>query len=73
MIRCGRSAEDVSKAVAAFFWETQEGLVVWLQSQLAAQTHPCERTVIEGKLEILQEFSARQRQTGKNRLQLALL
>jgi hypothetical protein len=38
-----------------------------------ARTHPFERAVIEVELEVLKEFSARHRQTGKNRLQLALL
>jgi predicted GIY-YIG superfamily endonuclease len=73
MIHCGHSAKDVAKAVAAFFWEAQDGLVLWLQSQFTARTHPFECTVIAGELELLKEFSARHREAGKNRLQLALL
>jgi predicted GIY-YIG superfamily endonuclease len=73
MIRCGNSAKEVAQAVAAFFWEAPDGLVLWLQSQFAARTHPFERAVIAGELELLKEFSARHRQRGKNRLQLALV
>ncbi len=73
MIRCGHSAKEVARAVAAFFWEAPDGLAQWLQSQFTARTHPFERGVIAGELEHLNEFSARHRQRGKNRLQLALL
>jgi len=73
IIHCGNSAKEVARAVAAFFLEASDGLVLWLQLQFAARTHPFERTVIEGELELLKEFSARHRTTGKNRLQLALL
>jgi predicted GIY-YIG superfamily endonuclease len=73
MIHCGNSAKEVAQAVAAFFWEAPEGLVLWLQSQLAARTHSFERAVIAAELEILKEFSTQLQQTAKNRLQLALL
>jgi predicted GIY-YIG superfamily endonuclease len=73
MVHCGNSTKEVAQAVAAFFWEAPEGLVPWLQSHFAARTHPFERTVIAGELEVLKEFSVRHRPTGKNRLQLALL
>jgi predicted GIY-YIG superfamily endonuclease len=73
MIHCGNSAKEVAKAVAAFFWEAPGGLVLWLQSQFTARTHPFECTVIAAELELLKEFSARHRKAGKNRLQLALL
>jgi predicted GIY-YIG superfamily endonuclease len=73
MIHCGHSAKEVARALAAFFWEAPDGLVPWLESQFTARTHPFERSVITGELEILKEFSVRHRQTGKNRLQLALL
>jgi predicted GIY-YIG superfamily endonuclease len=72
-IHCGKSANEIGKAVAVFFWEEKEDLVLWLQSQFADRTHPFERTVIAGELEFLKEFSTRHRQTGKNRMQLALL
>jgi hypothetical protein len=72
-IHCGNSAKEVAQAVAAFFWEAPEGLVLWLQSQFAARIHPFERAVIEGELELLKEFSSRHRQTGNSPLQLALL
>jgi len=72
-IRCGHSAQDVSQAVAAFFWDARDDLVLWLESQCTARTHPFERTVIAEGLELLKEFSSRHRQKGKNRLQLALL
>ena len=73
MIHCGNSAKEVARAVAAFFWEAQDGLAPWLESQFTARTHPFERAVIAGELELLKEFSARHRQRGRNRLQLALL
>ena len=73
MIQCGQSTNEVAGALAAFFWDASAGLVPWLQSQFAARTHLFERTVIAGELETLKEFSARHKQSGKNRLQLALL
>jgi predicted GIY-YIG superfamily endonuclease len=73
MIHCGASAKEVAGALAAFFWEAPDGFLPWLESQFAARTHPFERSVIEGELETLKEFSARHSLTGKNRLQLALL
>ena len=73
MIRCGHSAEDVSKALAAFFWDARDALVLWLQSQFASRTHPFESAVIAEGLELLNQFSARHRRKGKNRRQLALL
>lgn len=72
-IHFGNSAREVAKALAAFIWEAQDGLVLWLQSQFTARTHPFERTVIERELELLNEFSERHRQKGKNQRQLALL
>jgi predicted GIY-YIG superfamily endonuclease len=72
-IRCGHSAQDVSEVVAAFFWDARDDLVLWLQSQFAARTHPFELAVIAEGLELLNEFSARHRQKGKNQRQLALL
>jgi predicted GIY-YIG superfamily endonuclease len=73
VIYCGNAAKEVAGVLAAFFWEASDGLEAWLQSEFAARTHPFERTVIAGELEILNEFSTRQKRTGKNRLQLALL
>ena len=73
LIHCGHSVKEVAGAVAGFFWEAPDGLASWLQSQLSARTHPFERSVIAGELEVLKEFSARHRHTRKNRLQLALL
>jgi len=73
MVHCGNSAKEVAGALAAFFWERPDGLVPWLESQFAARTHLFERGAIEGELELLREFSGRQKQTGQIRLQLALL
>ena len=73
MIHCGNSAKEAAKALAAFFWEDPDDLVRWLQPQFTARTHAFERSVIEGELEILKEFSTRLQQTAENRLQLALL
>jgi len=73
MIHCGSLAKKVAVALAEFFWEATNGFVLWLESEFAARTLPFERSVIEGELEILKEFAARRKQTGKHRLQLALL
>jgi len=72
-IRCGRSAEEAAGVLAAFFWGRPEGFAPWLASRVGTRTHPFERGLVAGDLETLQEFSARQEQAGKNRLQLALL
>lgn len=73
VIRCGHAAKEVAAALAAFFWETPDGLVPWLESRFTARTHPFERTVIAAELETLKEFSAWYQQTGKDRAQLAFL
>jgi len=73
MIRCGNSAKKVAVALTDFFWEASNGFLPWLESEFTARTHPFERAVIVRELEVLKEFSARYRQMGKNRLQLALL
>jgi predicted GIY-YIG superfamily endonuclease len=72
-IRCGGAAEEVGMAVAAFFWQSQDGLLHWLQRRLAERTHPFERSVIAGELELLRQFAARHGLARKSRRQLPLL
>jgi predicted GIY-YIG superfamily endonuclease len=72
-IQCGHSAAEVAGVLAAFFWGRPEGLAPWFAARVGTRAHPFERAVVEGDLKILQDFSARQGPSGKNRRQLALL
>jgi len=72
-IQCGGAAGEVAGVLAAFFWDGAEGFTLWLERQGGAPRHAFERGVMEGELENLKEFSARQKQRGKSRGQLALL
>ena len=73
VIDCRRSAQEVAAALDAFFWQSSDEFVLWLGSRFAERTHPFERAVIETQLEILKEFSGKQKQTMQNGRQLALI
>lgn len=73
MIQCGVLAGEAAGALAALFWQAGDGFGVWLGSKLTGRTHPFERAVIEGELEAVKEFGAREEKKGGKRLQLALL
>src|ERR1035437_4854670 len=73
MIECGQSVQEVAAALAAFFWQSSDEFLFWLGSRFSERTHPFERAVIESELEILREFSGKQKQAVRNVSQLALL
>jgi hypothetical protein len=73
MIECGQSVQEVAAALAALFWQSSDEFLFWLGSRFSERTHPFERAVIESELEILREFSAKQKQAVRNVSQLALL
>jgi len=72
-IECGHDAEEIAGALAAFFWDAPDSLVTWLESKFAGRMRAFERNAIEGELEILREFSAKQKRKAKDRFQLALM
>jgi predicted GIY-YIG superfamily endonuclease len=73
MIHCGNSADEMAGVLGTYLWESADGFGLWLETRLAARTHPFERAVIAEDLEVLKEFATRQKRMGKNRRQLALL
>jgi hypothetical protein len=72
-IDCRESAQEVGAELEKFFWQSPDVFPLWLGAKFAGRTHPFERTVIESELEILQEFSEKQRQLARRGPQLALL
>jgi predicted GIY-YIG superfamily endonuclease len=71
-------AGEAAAAMEAFFWDSVDEFLPWLETRLTGRPQPFERGVIDSELEILQEFGARNRanqnranQKGRN--QLALL
>lgn len=70
---CRESVEEVTAALAVFFWESSDEIVSWLGSKFAERKHPFDRAVIESELETLKEFAAKRQRIGRDRCQLALL
>lgn len=73
MIDCRESAEEVKSALAAFFWKSSADFLIWLGTRFTHRNVPFERNVINSELEILREFSARQKPALKHSPQLELL
>lgn len=73
IIDCGEAVEEVAAGLAAYFWQSDDEFVLWLGARFSERTHPFERAVIESELEILKEFSTKQKQSARNRHQLVLL
>ncbi len=72
-IPCGSLAEEIATVLTTLFWGAPDDFAAWVDAQLNQRTHPFERAVIEGHLEILKEFSDRKKKTEKNRSQMTLL
>jgi predicted GIY-YIG superfamily endonuclease len=73
MIDCQTAAEEVAAALAAFFWQSSDGFLLWLGSRFSQRTHPFERSVIESEIETLKEFSSKRQLASVAGRQLALL
>ena len=67
------SAEEAAAAMEAFFWDSVDEFLPWLEVRLTGRVHPFERGVIDSELEILEEFGAKNRTNRTGRHQLALL
>jgi excinuclease UvrABC nuclease subunit len=72
-IDCRQSVQEVTAALGSFFSQSPDDFLIWLESRFALRIHRFERAVIESELEILKEFSEKQKRAGQNGPQLALL
>lgn len=72
-IDCRASGNETVTALAAYFWNASDDLLLWLGARFCERTHPFERKVINSELEALRNFSAQQKTELKTSPQLALL